>query len=216
MPNQSYEELNEELVRQYLCYVTGKGRAWILLQEPGFIGFGAVYKDKICWPPSVEKLDWTRIRDLRLFGEIGEWHVWPHWNGGWKSRLRKLDDIDDALTESHVLWGDWPPKPAQEPWVKLVETQGTEIWLPIAESQLGKNDFPLRLKLKQVVGYDDKNDNSSHLAGIVDAVLVALVNTSGEKVVLPPLHFPSCSEADRDEEEVNCSNGDLPDTRSNS
>ena len=205
MVNNEHAELNEELVCKHQCDVTDKDAAWILLQEPGFIGFGAVYKDKICWPQHAEALDWTRVRDLRLFGEKGEWHVWQDWNGGWKSRLLKLEDINDALTEYHVLWGTWPPKPDQSPWMKLTETRGTEIWLPIADSELKKSDFPLRLKLKQVISYDDNSDNSSHLAGIIDAALVALVNRSCEKAFYPSP--PPEMESNKVEEETNCSSG---------
>ena len=66
------------------------------------------------------------------------------------------------------------------PKVKLVEDRGTEIWLPLEE--LKDVDLPLRLKLKQVIKYDDK----SGLAGITDAALVALVSKDGKKVWDPP------------------------------
>lgn len=188
MLNESHQEITEACIRSRLPCVTAQKAAWVLLQEPGFIGFGAVYEDKICWPPCIEQLDWKRIRDLRLFGEKGEWHVWPHWDKKcpWKSRLLKLENVCDALTEYHVLWGTWPPQPEVSPWIKLVETRGTEIWLPLAELKLIEADFPLRLELRQVVGYDDKDpQKSSHLAGITDAALVALVNESCDKVVYP-------------------------------
>ena len=182
MPNTKHAELSEELVRQHLCYVidiNDKNAAWILLQEPGFIGFGVVYQDKIFWPWHAEPLDWTRIRDLRLFGKKGEWHVWPHWNGGWKSRLLKLDDRQDHLTEYHVLWGT-EVKCKEFPWIKLSEERGTEIWLPL-QGQVKKKDLPLRLKLKQIVDYDP----DYYLAGITDAALVELVCKSGNPLPLP-------------------------------
>lgn len=178
MTKKTLEELNEELVCSHLSCVTENETAWILLQEPGFIGFGVVQADKICWPPDVQP-DWTRISDLRLFGEAGEWHVWSHWNGGWRSRWLKTEDITDALTECHFLWGT-KVQPRTLPWVTLVEDRGTEIQVPLAE--LKDDDLPLRLKLKQVIDYDDKNG----LAGITDAVLVALVSKCGKKVWNPP------------------------------
>ena len=186
MPNETHTELNEKLVYQHLCYVTDEETAWVLLQEPGFIGFGVVQKDKkdkVCWPPYVQQLDWLRVRDLRLFGEKGEWHVWPHWDGGWKSRLLKLEDIKDALTEYHALWGT-QVKCEKAPWIKLTEDRGTEIWLPLQGQvkDCEKNsDLPLRLKIKQVVGYDPKY----HLAGIIDAALVGLVPQASETPLLP-------------------------------
>ena len=187
MPNITHEVLNEALICGHLCDVTEDEAAWILLQEPGFIGFGVVQKDKICLPPGVQP-DWTRINDLRLFGEKGEWHVWEHWDGNWRSRLLEFENTNDAITEYHALWGS-DAKPDTSPWVKLVEDRGSEIWLPLGEKTLKEDDLPLRLKLKQVVGYDDETDGNSHLAGIIDAALVALVNSDRE--VIPP-SLPAC------------------------
>ena len=191
MPNKEHAELNEELICKHRCDVTDNAAAWILLQEPGFIGFGAVYQDKICWPQHAEPLDWARIRDLRLFGEKGEWHVWQDWNGGWKSRLLKLEDIDDALTEYHVLWGTEKVESDTKPWVKLVEGRGAEIWLPLSDLK-EKPDLPLRLKLKQIIDYDPKY----HLAGIVDAALIGLVrgpNAKKDDELLLPTDLLPCS-----------------------
>ena len=179
MEKKTYTELNEALICQNLCDVTENKAAWILLQEPGFIGFGVVQKQKICWPPNVQP-DWTRISDLRLFGEKAEWHVWQHSNGNWQSRLLAFNNIDDAVTEYHVLWGNDIQRNAS-PWITLVEDRGAEIWLPFAASDLKASDLPLRLKLKQIIGYDPQ----SHLAGITDAALVALVNRSKEAI--PPV-----------------------------
>ena len=181
MSNETHAGLNEKLVYQHLCHVTDEQTAWVLLQEPGFIGFGAVSQNKICWPPYVQQLDWLRVRDLRLFGEKGEWHVWPHWNGGWESRLLKLEGIDDALTEYHALWGT-EVKCEQAPWIKLTEDRGSEIWLPLEGEKLKNIDLPLRLKIKQRVDYDP----DYHLAGIVDAALVGLFDTSCKKLLIPP------------------------------
>ena len=184
MRKETHTELNEALICQHLCDVTTENKAaWILLQEPGFIGFGVVQASEICWPPDVEP-DWEHVSDLRLFGEIGEWHVWRHWDGNWQSRLLELKNIKGALTEYHALWGN-DVKSDTPPWVKLVEERGTEIWLPLAE--LTEKDLPLRLKLKQSVDYDPE----SHLAGITDAALVGLTRKSKE-IILPPTSL-SCS-----------------------
>ena len=180
MPKETHEVLNEAVICERLCDVTDDEAAWILLQEPGFIGFGVVQKDKICLPPGVQP-DWIRINDLRLFGEKGEWHVWQHWNGNWQSRLLEFENINDALTEYHALWGS-DIEPDASPWVKLVEDRGSEIFVPLAELALTKKKVPLRLKLKQVIGYDDAADESSHLSGIIDAALVALVNSDKEEI----------------------------------
>ena len=182
MPSK-HTELNKALICSHLCKVTDHETAWVLLQSPGFIGFGVVQSGDIRWPPSVQP-DWTRVSDLRLFGEKGEWHVWSHWDESWQSRFLKLEDIPepDALTEYHVLWGTEIQSPTS-PWVTLVEERGTEIWLPLAE--LKEDDLPLRLKIKQVIDYDQKYG----LAGITDAALVALVSRPSykeETVQFPP------------------------------
>ena len=175
MLNETHTELNEALICSHLSHVTASSTAWVLLQEPGFIGFGVVQSDKICWPPDVQP-DWARVSDLRLFGEAGEWHVWSHWDGTWQSRRLESQKLTDPLTEYHALWGTQVE--SAPPWIKLVEDRGAEIWLPLAELGLTKKDLPLRLELKQVIDYDDK----SGLAGIVDAALVALVRKNGDKV----------------------------------
>ena len=219
MPNETPKALNEKLVREHLRHVTGNETAWVLVQEPGFIGFGVVRQDKIFWPPNMPlnwDPDWARVSDLRLFGKKGEWHVWRDWDGkhhcrllefgengewriwlGWEKKQQscpeKQGEKTDTLTEYHALWGK-EVKCGKSSWIRLVEDRGVEIWLPLADERLNpKTDLPLRLKLKQVVGYDDKHKESSHLAGIVDAALVALVNRSCKK--LEPPSFPPCTES---------------------
>ena len=162
------------------------------------MGFGArtgiywlwrsVPKKDICWPPYKElesekesewEPDWELVSDLRLFGEKGEWHVWRDWDGKHYARLQKLADINDALTEYHVLWGTKKVIETLD-WIKVVEKRGAEIWLPLGKSDLCESDLPLRLKLKQIVDYDSKY----HLAGITDAALVGL--TKSDKSLLQP------------------------------
>ena len=176
MTKKTHTELDEKLVCSHLSDVTENDTAWVLLQEPGFIGFGVVQSDKICWPPEVQP-DWARVSDLRLFGEAGEWHVWSHWDGRtWQSRKLESQKLTYPLTEHHALWGT-RVECGPQPWIKLIEDRGVEIWLPLAELKLTEKDLPLCLELKQVIDYDE-----SGLAGIVDAALVALVRKNGDKV----------------------------------
>lgn len=182
------EELNESWVYQRLSNVTDEGAAWVLLQEPGFIGFGVVTQGNICFPPKVVP-DWTLTSDLRLFGEKGEWHVWRDWDGRHYARLLKTDEMTNALTEHHFLWGTKKVDINNSPWIKVVEDRGAEIWLPLANEKLNeKSDLPLRLKLKQIVDYDPEY----HLAGITDAALIGLVRSSNEDEIVPPASL-SCS-----------------------
>ena len=182
MPNRILiEELNQSWVCEQLCDVTNKEMAWVLLQEPGFIGFGVVTKDDICFPPCVNP-DWTLTSDLRLFGEKGEWHVWRDWDGKHYARLLTSDKMTDTLTEYHFLWGTKKVDIDNGAWIKVTEDRGAEIWLPLANEEFDeKKDLPLRLKLKQIVDYDPKY----HLAGITDAALIALVRSSNEEPLLP-------------------------------
>ena len=211
MPNNTPVELNKSWICGHLHDVTDtetKKAAWVLVQEPGFVGFGAVYRDKIYWPPhessdkpSEWEPDWERVSDLRLFGENGEWHVWLDWQRKHQCRLLEFDpedewciwlgpegknqceanqsgQKDDILAEYHFLWGTKKGKSRY-----LVEDRGAEIWLPLAEFDDLEEEFdlPLRLKLKQVIAYDPKY----HLAGIIDAALVALLRKSGEVPLMP-------------------------------
>lgn len=195
MPNKTPLTLKDTSICDRLNAVTDietQKSAWVLVQEPGFIGFGVVESNKIYWPPykpSGWEPDWNRVSDLRLFGEKGEWHVWRDWDGKHYARLLELKNINDALTEYHFLWGTKQEETDTPPWIKLVENRGAEIWLPL-QGQV-KNDekngnLPLRLKLKQVIDYDCKY----HLAGIVDAALVALVDNEKEELPPPLLSCP--------------------------
>ena len=190
MPNKTLiPKLDKSWVCDQLCGVTAKDAAWVFLQEPGFIGFGVVMQHDICFPPDVN-LDWSLTSDLRLFGEKGEWHVWRDWDGKHYARLLELDKIKDALTEYHFLWGTKKEDTYTPPWIKVVEDRGAEIWLPLADDKyrLKDSDLPLRLKLKQIVGYD----SNSHLAGITDAALIGIVRSSNEDEIVPPDSL-SCS-----------------------
>lgn len=210
MPNKcQIEELNESWVCEHLDNVTDietQNSAWVLVQEPGFIGFGVVSRKNICWPPYKEsgwEPDWELVSDLRLFGEKGEWHVWRDWTGKHYARLLEFNEKGewniwlgtekdqhtcpeksgkkvDTITEHHALWGS-EVKPETLPWIKVVEERGAEIWLPLADDKLEDSDLPLRLKLKQIIGYDPKY----HLAGITDAALVGLTK-SDESPLQPP------------------------------
>lgn len=210
MPNKRQIELNKEWVCDHLSDVTEKEMAWVFLQEPGFIGFGVVVKNDICFPPNV-KPDWTLTSDLRLFGKKGEWHVWRDWEGKHQCRFLEFDEKGEwciwlgpegkqqscpeksgkkinTMTEYHALWGN-DVKCEKSPWIKLVEDRGAEIWIPpLKGKELKDTDLPLRLKLKQIIDYDPKY----HLAGIVDAALVGLVRESCEELLIPN-HSLLCS-----------------------
>lgn len=248
MPNENVKQLDKTWVCASLCDVTTKKTAWVLVQEPGFIGFGVVRQDKIFWPmPSDWKPDWERVSDLRLFGEKGEWHVWLDWERKHQCRLLEFDEQgkwhiwlgsegkkqdcshkqgekNDTITEHHALWGTdvkcpqtknaldekdethvWSTdvKCPQIPWVKLREDRGAEIWIPpLKDVKLTEDDIPLRLEIKQVIGYDPKYS----LAGIVDAALVALVRKSDDKTHLIPSTDPLCAKSEP--AETTCSNLD--------
>lgn len=197
MSNNTPMELNGSWVCQHLSDVTTHSTAWVLLQEPGFIGFGVVQQDKIFWPPNMPwhwTPDWRRVHDLRLFGKKGEWHVWLDSDGkhqcrllefneknewhlwlGWKGknqcRPEKSGKKVDVLREYHALWGS-KVKRGKSAWIRLIEDRGVEIWLPL--KGLKDADLPLRLELKQIIDYDPKY----RLAGIVDAALVGIVQTN--------------------------------------
>lgn len=168
------EQLNDALIRAQLAQVTKKKAAWILLQEPDFVGFGVVREARISWPPDVNP-DWNRVSDLRLFGEKGEWHLWSLWDGSWKSRLLRKEALAGGIEEFHYLWGT-KIVPGESGWNRVTEERGAVLRLPLAEKEL-----PLRLKLVQVVDADPRNG----LAGIVDAALVGLCTASCQEIEAP-------------------------------
>ena len=231
MPSNTPIKLNEEWIYERLCDVTKGDMAWVLLQEPGFVGFGIVRYDDILWPPnkSENSPDWCLVNDLRLFGKRGEWHVWRDWNGKHQCRLLEFGEKGEwniwlgpegkkqscpekygkkinTITEYHALWGN-DVEAETNPWIKLVEDRGTEIWLPLTEFNLkAKSHLPLRLKLKQIIDYDPK----SHLAGIVDAALVGLVCKSDKKLLIPSMS--DCLESETSETAPCCPKPDSSDT----
>ena len=68
MPNKMDIELNKSWVCEHLCNVTNvktKKAAWVLVQEPGFIGFGVVVSKDIYFPPAPNMpLGWKPDWDL--------------------------------------------------------------------------------------------------------------------------------------------------------
>lgn len=215
IPNKILIELNKCWVCDHLHDVTGietQNVAWVLVQEPGFIGFGVVQQDKISWPPSILpdcEPDWKRVSDLRLFGEKGEWHVWRDWDGKHYARLLKFHKLNDdnSLTEYHFLWGTKKKKSDKSSWIKLVEDRGAEIWIPPLKGiELEDANLPLRLKLKQVVDYDP----DYHLAGIVDAALIGLVRKSCERLLIPSIR--DCSGSETTKAISDCPKPDSSDT----
>ena len=172
----THEQLSDALVRAQCAQVTEKKAAWILLQEPDFVGFGVVEKERIVWPPGVEP-DWSRVSDLRLFGEKGEWHLWSLWDGSWKSRLLERKMVTGGIEEFHYLWGTKRILD-EKGWNRVTEERGAVLRLPVV---VAEKELPLRLKLVQVVGTDPRNG----LAGIVDAALVSLCNAACQEIEAP-------------------------------
>ena len=175
------EELNSDWVYQHLHDVTTNDAAWVFSQEPGFIGFGVVMQDSICFPSDVNP-DWQLTIDLRLFGEKGEWHVWRDWDGEHYARLLTSDEMEkkDTITEHHFLWGTEKVDVVDSPWIKVIEKRGAEIWLPLKSEKFQDSDLPFRLELKQIVSHDPE----THLAGITDAALVSLTKKDKNRISL--------------------------------
>jgi len=171
-----HQTVDDSIVCSHLSQVTAMKAAWIFLQSPDFVGFGAVGQDKIDWPPGIE-LDWRRVSDLRLFGEQGEWHLWQNGDRTWNSRLRQVNEIKKKIIEYPFLWGTQVGE-QRDSWTCLTEERGASIWLPVSADAC--QNLPLRLKVFQILDVDDNG-----LTGIVDAVLLQICDSTATREILP-------------------------------
>jgi CRISPR-associated protein (TIGR03984 family) len=141
--------------------------AWLFWQDPTFIGFAKIYKDRLeMQPGGPEPLDFVLLRDFRLFGPKGEWHVWRVSAEKLKGRFREAgqDNGQDFLKAPHLLWGTRIEQETIDDWTCVSEERGMRLWLPWKV----KEDQPGSLQVRQIIGRDEETG----LAGIIDAMLL--------------------------------------------
>lgn len=152
--------------------------AWALVQEPAMVGFGIITPRGSLWHGDV---DWSRLIDLRIFSEAGEYHVWQKRPGVWGNRLRKsTEEYNEIISEHHYIWGTQVKK-EDGIWSFTYESRGFKVYIP---ASFEDEDLPLYLAVNQVVDYHPQ----THIAGIVDAFLIGLY-TKDDRVLVPNLDY---------------------------
>ena len=139
----------------------GPDQVLALVQGYPYSGFGVVNGNAIHLPGDRSLQDPGLYWDLRLFSNRGEWHGWKT-GTVWRERRFPNEKSSELypISRDYILWGDKPELIGE--WSRFIETRGAEVWVP------GSHATPLRLHVKLLVDYHPE----SHLAGIVDAVIV--------------------------------------------
>jgi hypothetical protein len=171
--------LKTEQLHEYRKQVS-KGSAVLLAQGYPFTGFVLLRDgDRLSPPPGVDAAafgDWNLFWDLRLFGDLGEWHLWREDDGEWSGRLAEPADLTwkDSIPREDVLWGSRNLSQEQDgvQWILYSEKRGAAVWTP--DTGIEMKRFA-RLRLWQRVDYDSRTG----LAGIVDAMLRKIESREG-------------------------------------
>lgn len=153
----------------------------LLAQGYPFTGFVLLCdEDRLSPPPGVDAAtfdDWSLFWDLRLFGDLGEWHLWREADGEWSGRLAEPEDPSwkDAIPREDVLWGSRNPSQEQDgvQWTLYSENRGAAVWVPPTGIEMMRF---ARLRLWQRVDYD----SHTGLAGVTDAMLRKIESTEGQ------------------------------------
>jgi CRISPR-associated protein (TIGR03984 family) len=163
----TFDSLDEQLLSDYLAKVSPQGHgAWCYLLEPSFIGFGWVDSKGVSWPEHISPA-WERVEDLRLFGDLGELHIWQRWDGRWQGRLWEAptgskDVAAQGFEQRYVLWGNR----FDDQKSSMTEGRGASLSFPPQKlQQLNNDSLPLKMEIWHCVDYDQETG----LAGIVDS-----------------------------------------------
>ncbi len=160
--------MSEQWLRDHASGVS-KSEAWILFQGAPASGFGRVKSGVLelkLTPEGVKQFVPERYWDVRMFGELGEYHCWKGSDQKWRMRFASRCDPDWTFTttRNYALWGT-ENLPKGE-WFRRSEDRGATVWIPAAALPgVGeKDDVSLNAKLR--IEQDDAG-----IAGIVDAML---------------------------------------------
>jgi CRISPR-associated protein (TIGR03984 family) len=167
--------INRQWLRKKAGDVAGSGTAYLLIQGYPATGFGKINDGKIDLrlEPDVHgdvELEWDYYFDVRMFGELGEWHCWHTLRGDWNARFANETEWKDSDNEkyferNYVLWGT--QFIGRGDWCECLEKgRGARIWIPIFVP-VGKGK-PASLRIRHRVEFD----KNTGLAGITDAMIV--------------------------------------------
>jgi len=162
----SNNELNWELITSelYQNVSSDSKEAWLLWQDPTFIGFIKIgIQDFNDQPNNPDDLDFSLLQDLRLVGPKGEWHIWRIADGTLKGRFISDSVPIDYIEEDYLLWGTDKANSSEHPgWTLVYEERGMKLWLPWESTEL-----PAKIKVRHLI----KQDEASGLAAIMDSML---------------------------------------------
>ena len=120
-------------------------------------------------------LDRDLYWDIRLFGDLGEVHLWrKNSSGEWGERFAPKQG-EGWRDRQSVMWSQADP---DGDWTRLSETRGVDFCVPGTFSK--SKEVALKTKVK--VGRDE----GTGLAGIVDVMIVGIASQNGSEHPHPP------------------------------
>ena len=177
-----------QLVEKQLCIVTTFDAATFLENPCEWLNEQAIDKkmnwllahteDKIIWGRLKDNVLVTstldlnqnvaRLREVRLFGEAGEWLLWRE-RANWRGRLIEEADgpVCKTYDEPFLLWGSKVKTSSEEFSIVLEERDMLELVLPVASLPTDKKR--VALKVRHVLDYDGDGQafiSCSRLAGL--------------------------------------------------
>jgi CRISPR-associated protein (TIGR03984 family) len=168
---------NSAWLAAHAAETAGDGSAYLLIQGYPSTGFSRIQNRALefrLYPAvdSIEDSDWDYYFDVRMFGELGEWHCWRAPSLGWRGRLAKTSEWQNSFDRSHVLWGTRFEK--QDSWWQCAEGRGAQIWVPALLNVSAQR--PGALRVRQKVEFDQDG-----LAGVTDAMVLAIEEFKHER-----------------------------------
>ena len=148
-----------------------------LLQGYPFTGFAKISNGAILLAPAHRRLvphgiRWDLFWDIRVFGELGETHVWKLADDIWMDRFEMARNGADILPRDYPVWGT-PTGDAEEDWMLFREERGTEVWIPREFATHSR----VVLQIDQILG----ETGETGIVSIVDAMIRCLKPSSKEE-----------------------------------
>lgn len=177
-------QIEEAWLQAKVSDVASQRRAWVYLQGPNMVGFGIVTPSQILWPKDSSPLAPSLTEDLRLFGDLGEWHVWKRWDSSYHARFRTVPPsssgpIQPMKPQAYLLWGKSLQTEGSR-YALVEEMRGATIPFPDAPWFHSNPALPISLQVQPILDFHPETG----LAGIVDVLWLGLYDK--DKRPLPP------------------------------
>jgi len=156
-----YHWLNEQAI--------GKKLNWLLAHAEDVIIWGQLKGDVLATSiPEINQYA-PHLREVRLFGETGEWLLWRE-RANWRGRLIEEGDglICQTYDEPHLMWGSKVVSASEDFSIVSEERDVLELVLPIA-SLPAERQTRVALKVRHTLDYDKDGQafiDCSRLAGL--------------------------------------------------